>query len=608
MPTAVDEQRTRPTKSRIRYRLTVAGREPTLLIGIILTVLLLYLVVAPIAAMLSDGFRVHYGDEEIAGARIGEATLYYADRVFSSPISQIMLWEPLVNTLVAAVSVTILGLSLGGGLAWLVTRTDLPGKRWLGTALIIPYMLPSWTFALAWLAVFKNRRVGGQAGLLETIGFTPPDWLAYGRVPIIVCLTMHYFPFAFLLVSNALRRIDSQLEESARILGAPRWVIARRIIGPLLLPALMSGVLLTFSRVIGTFGTPYLLGLPVNHTLLSTSLYQSFRQGAPGTMAVIAAVIVAVGVSILIADTWLLREHRKFVTVGTKGAMHRPLTLRGLRMPAIGSVWGVVALTVVVPAAVLLLSTISRVPGRFNADNFTLDFWIADHISHQDALPQGLLRSPEMLSATWNTLRIVVITAVVCGIVGLLIGYLVVRLAHSRLSPVLRQVSFLPYLVPGIAFAAAYLSLFAVARGPIPALYGTMFLLILVLVVQHIPYSSRAGISGMMQLGREPEEAAQICGAGWFSRIGRIVIPIQKGALAAGVILPFISSVKELSAVIMLATPGTELLTTLSLRLNDYAYTQAANGVVLVIAVIALVFTWLAQRIGRGSLDSGLGG
>ncbi|UPK75585.1 iron ABC transporter permease [Nocardioidaceae bacterium SCSIO 66511] len=586
----------------------MAGREPTLLVGLILTVLLLYLVVAPVVALLSDGFRVHYGDEGAAGAPAGEWTLYYAQRVFSSPISKLLLWEPLVNTLVAAVGVTILALLLGGGLAWLVSRTDLPGQRVLGTALIIPYMLPSWTFSLAWLAVFKNRRIGGQAGLMETVGFTPPDWLAYGRVPIIICLGVHYFPFAFLLVSNALRRVDSQLEESARILGAPRRVIARRIIIPLLLPALMSGVLLTFSRVIGTFGTPYVLGLPVDHTMLSTSLYQAFRQGSVGVMAVLAAVIVAIGVSILVADAWLLREHRRFVTVGTKGAMHRPVDLGRFRTPVVAGVWLVFGLTVIVPAGVLLLSTISRVPGDFSLDNFTLDFWFAEHIDHQDALPQGLLRSPEMIEATWNTLRIVGLAALVCGVLGLLIGYLVVRLAHTKIAQILRQVSFLPYLVPGIAFAAAYLSLFAVARGPIPALYGTFFLLLLVLVVQHIPYSSRSGISAMMQLGREPEEAAQICGAGWISRIGRIVIPIQKGALATAVILPFISTVKELSAVIMLATPGTELLTTLSVRLNDYAYTQAANGVVLVIAFIALVFTWMAQRIGRNTLDSGIGG
>src|SRR5207237_949895 len=139
------------------------------------------------------------------------------------------------------------------------------------------------------------------------------------------------------------------------------------------------------------------------------------------------------------------------------------------------------------------------------------------------------------------------------SVLGLLVGYVVVRLQGSRLSFFLRQASFLPYLVPGIAFAAAYLSLFAVRRGPIPPLYGTMALVVLVLAVAYLPFASRAGIAAMMQLGREPEEAAQVCGARWLPRIVRIVLPIQKGALIIGIILPFIAGLKELSMVILLA-------------------------------------------------------
>jgi iron(III) transport system permease protein len=132
--------------------------------------------------------------------------------------------------------------------------------------------------------------------------------------------------------------------------------------------------------------------------------------------------------------------------------------------------------------------------------------------------------------------------------------------------------------------------------------------LVLVLVVAYLPYASRAGIAAMMQLGREPEEAAQICGASWWRRISRIVVPIQKGALITGVVLPFISGLKELSVVIMLATPGTDVLATLSVRLLDYGYTQLANAAVLVIAALAFAVTYLAQRLAGSSLASGLRG
>ena len=86
--------------------------------------------------------------------------------------------------------------------------------------MIVPYMLPAWTFALAWTTLFKNRTIGGQLGWFEAMGFSPPDWLAYGQVPIIIILSLHYAPFVILLLGNALRRFDSQLDDSARILGA----------------------------------------------------------------------------------------------------------------------------------------------------------------------------------------------------------------------------------------------------------------------------------------------------------------------------------------------------------------------------------------------------
>src|SRR5207237_10069323 len=136
------------------------------------------------------------------GQDSGSSTTYSPTRVCTAPISRLLFWQPLINTLVSAVGVTVCALTLGGLLAWLVVRTDLPGRAWFGTALVVPYMMPSWTFALAWLTLFKNRTVAGQAGFLENMGVAPPDWLAYGALPIAATLGLHYFPFAFLLIGT----------------------------------------------------------------------------------------------------------------------------------------------------------------------------------------------------------------------------------------------------------------------------------------------------------------------------------------------------------------------------------------------------------------------
>jgi iron(III) transport system permease protein len=593
---------------RWRYRLSVALHEPTLLIGIVLTLILLYLVIAPLVAVLSDAARVQFGDQPKTGQQAGELTGYYLWRVFRSQVSSIVFWHPLLNTLIVAVGVTALALLLGGVSAFLLTRTNIAGRKWLSTALVVPYMLPSWTFALAWLALFKNERSGGQVGILEARGISTPNWLAYGAVPIIICLGLHYFPFVLLLFGNALRRLDSQLEDSARILGASRRTVLGRITLPLMLPSLSSSTLLVFGRILGTFGTPYILGLPVDFNLLSTSLFASVRNHEPGITAVIATVIVVIGVAVVVADARLLREQRRFVTVGGKGAMNRIIELGRWRWAAGGVALSIFVFSVVVPVLTLALSTVTTTPGVFSADNFTLKYWLAKDLPDAPGFPHGLLRGTELLDAAWNSLRIVGLAALICGLVGLLIGYVVVRSDGSRVATTLRQVSFLPYLVPGIAFAAAFLSLFAVRRGPVPALYGSVTLLVIVLAVTHLPYASRSGISAMTQLGREPEEAAQITGAGWLTRVRTVVIPIQRGSLVTGIVLPFISGIKELSIVIMLTTTGTQLLTTLSINLIDFAYDQMANAVVLVIALVAFLATYLTQRLTRTSLASGLGG
>ena len=594
-------------RARLNYHFRVGWREPTAIIGALMVVLFAYLIIVPIVTLLHDAVEVQFGDARRAKAEVGAWTLYYLYRALASPIAQILFWEPLSHTLTVAVGVIVISLSIGVPLAWLLSRSDMFGRRWLATALIVPYMLPSWTFALAWRTLFRNRTVGGQQGWFESLGFTPPDWLAYGPVPIIVILALHYAPFVILLFGNALRSFDSQLEESARILGAKSGTVAWQIIFPLMLPALLSATILIFAKCLGEFGVNYILGLPVDYNVLATSLYRSISSRQSGVAAVLAGAIMLIGIISLLIDARLVRESRRFVTVGGKGAMSRKSLLGSFRLPATAFALMIFLVSVGIPLLVLVLSTIMRIPADFSVDNFTLDYWIGRDLETV-ALRTGILLTPDLWAAAWNTLRIVGFASLCSGVLGLLVGYVVVRSRVQGISNFLRHVTFFPYLVPGIAFAVAYLSLFAVQRGPIPALYGTGLILILALTADQMPYSSRAGISAMMQLGKDPEEAAQIAGAGWLHRMLGIIIPIQKGALVTGTLLPFISGIKGLSLFVVLAVPSTDVLTTYSLRLIDNNYTQAANAVVLIIAAMAYFGTLAVQNVTRTNLAEGLGG
>lgn len=611
MPPGEDEQpdtRSKPRRrSGIGSRLRALVSNPTNAIGLLGLLLFTYLIVIPIVALLAEGTLVGGPDQAITRQPEGSLTSYYLWRVFLSPQAATIFWEPLANTLIIAVASIVLALLLGVGVAWLLVRTDMWGRKWFATALIVPYMLPSWTFALAWLTLFKNRTAGGQLGWLEALGGSVPDWLAYGHVPIIVIFAIHFTPFVILLVGNALKRFDATLEESSQILGASRLRTTMTIVLPILRPALISAVTLILAKVIGEFGVAYVLGLPINMNVLATSLYRNIYSNQTGAAAMIAAVIVLIGAISLWVDVHFVREAKRFVTIsGKSGSVGAVTRLRRSRFVATAGCALLFLCSVAIPILVLSLSTLMRRPGDFSPENFTLDWWIGRGLDTL-GFPNGILLNADVWQAAWNSLWIVGSSSILAGIVGLLAGYVVVRSNSRFISNGLRQMLFLPYLVPGIAFATAYMALFGEQRGPIPALYGTAILLVIIYFTEQMPFASRSGISSMMQLGSETEEAARVAGAKWFTRFRTIVLPIQKGAVAVAMVMAFISGIKSLSLVIILTVPGLDVLTTLSIRLLDLGYAQAGNGVVLIVSALAFAGTYTVQKVMKTDLSRGLG-
>lgn len=592
--------------AQIKIRLSKLFSHPSLVIGSFLVIVLSYLVLAPIVSILSNSIRLTRMDAILSGGKFGDFTYKYIYRVFFSSISENIFWTPLLNSLTVSFFATLIALMLGLILASLVTSTNILGRKYLGFLLIIPYMLPSQAMATAWITLFKNRKISGPLGMLEAFGINPPDWLAYGPLPISVCMALSYFPFAFLLFSSALNKIDIQLEEVATTLGAKTIAVWSKIIMPLLIPTTMSVLLLTVARTLGTFATPYILGTPARYTLLSTSLYSSVRSNESGVVAVLAIVLSFIGIMLLLVDISVVKKWQRFVTVGGKGIKRQPSKLGVLRVPTTIFAWIIFLVAAFGPFIVLALSTLMREPGNFAISNFGLAYWTGIDVPGMDQ--PGIFTSPEVIIALRNSFLIAGSAAIICGILGLIVGYAVVRLPGSLISAFLRQVSFLPYLMPGLAFAAAFLSLFAVSRGPIPALYGSLSLLILVMVVTYLPYASRSGISAMMQVGPEPEEAGMVLGAGFWRRIVSILAPLQKSALVIAIILPFITGMKELSLVVMLVTPGTELLTTQSIRFLDFGYTQLANATILIIGVVVMISVLVLNRMTKTNLATGLGG
>ena len=199
-------------------------------------------------------------------------------------------------------------------------------------------------------------------------------------------------------------------------------------------------------------------------------------------------------------------------------------------------------------------------------------------------------------------------TAAVCGLSGILIGYTAVRLRGTVLAKTLDQMSFLPYLMPSIAFGSIFLALFAVPRGPPPSLYGSFLLLVIACSVKYLPYATRAGIGAMIQIGPELEEAALMAGAAWVTRMRVILLPLQKSAFFSGLLVPFISAMRELSLVVLLVTPGTRLATTITLKFTDRGWYPYTNGIMVLIVCAILGATIISRRLMKTDLAKGIGG
>ena len=312
---------------RIKNQIKEVVTNPYNVIVLIAIILLTYLIVLPLLDMISSTFILAQRDARSAGGMTGDFTLYYWHRLLASELTSKLLLEPLLNSLLIGVCVSVLAITIGSVLAWLMVRTDLPFKKFFSLAVIIPYMIPSWCKSQAWLTMFKTERIGGAPGFLMSLGVNVPEWLAYGPVAIILVLSLHYYAYAYLLVSAALNSINSELEEMGEIQGAGKVMILRKITFPLVLPAMLSAVILTFSKAIGTFGVINYLGNPVNFVTLSSQLYMNNKSQNTETAFAMALILICIASISVFMNQKLIGSRKSYATIGGKGGRSTEIRL-----------------------------------------------------------------------------------------------------------------------------------------------------------------------------------------------------------------------------------------------------------------------------------------
>ena len=551
-------------KPIMRFYTARLRSKPELILSIFFVIIFSFLIIAPFFQMIYTSLTFQDYDLRLQrGAVEGAFTLFHYVRIFASDLTHALLVKPLLNSLAVGFGVTVLAMIIGSFFAWIFVRTDIPHKKFFQTVITIPYMIPSWVIALIWQLFFQNTRIGGTAGILQsTFGIPIPDWLSYGYVPIVITLALHYYAYTFLMISGALRTIDSELEEAGAVAGLSRFKVLTKITFPLVLPALGSSFVLTFTRSMGTFGTPALLGLPVRFFTLPTQIYALINARNTGDAFVLALVLIVLAMTAITINNKMIGVRKSFVTMKGKGFRANPMPLGKMRPVVVAILIIFLLLVIVFPIIMLVLSTLIILPENYSFSNMTTHFWIGESDPMISSGQRGVLRNPGILQALYNSIRLGIIAAVVNAFLGLLIGYTVVKNRGTRIAKIIESVAFAPYVFPGIAFAAIYLSMFSKPIGPIPALYGTFSLIVLIVVVKNLPFSSRSGISAIMQIDQSLEESAITQGIPWLRRFRLIILPLSKSGFVSGMLLTFITSMRELSLVILLVTPKTGLLTT----------------------------------------------
>ena len=527
-------------------------------------------------------------------ARLMVAAFAPGLEAFWTEISRTASVRATLNTLDVALWSSCLSLALGGGLAFLVGATDLRGKRMLSVAFLLPLMIAPQVTALAWLQLF-----GPSSALLNSLGIAPPPGSAnpmYGREGIILLLGVQHTALAFITLRAGLRAIPGDVIEAARACGAGAWRAFSFVGLPMLAPFMAAAFALCFVSAVGNFGIPALLGMPENYLTLPTLIYQRLASFGTGMIPRVATLAVLVS---FIAGLGTLLTAVVLARYATRIEADRPLTPFALgrwRLPAEIGVWSLNALLLAAPLTALIAASLLPSYGMaLNADTFTLDNYV-EVLFRQDVTNRAFLNSFLLAGSA----------ALILMAISLPSGYALSRLSGQR-RMLFEALVETPYALPGIVLAIAMILLFI---RPLPligvSLYGTYGIILIAYLSSFYILALRPVTAAFSQLDPRLEEAAAMCGAGFWQRFNLVLVPGVLPAAMAGAVLVFLTAFNELTISALLWSSGTETLGVVLFNFEDGGYTTLASAVavvtVLVVLLLVAFLDSLAHRLPKGTL------
>ncbi|GAC1657422.1 MAG: iron ABC transporter permease [Candidatus Dormibacteraceae bacterium] len=504
---------------------------------------------------------------------------------------------PVMNSLRLAAAVGLIAVAVGTPLAWLVSRTDLPGRQLLRPLILAAFVTPSFLGANAWIFL-----AAPNSGLLNRI-WTGTFHVEHGPLNIysfegcIFVIALYSIPYTFTLVSGTLELMAAELEDAATTLGAGVFRTTWQITLPLALPAIIGGFLLSFLEALELFGPPAFILIPARQNVMTTQLYLFFSQFPPRieVAAAYAMPLLLITVLLLYLQRRLLGR-RRFVTVTGKGGVRRRMKLGRWRWAFAALAFVPSALAVLLPYSALLLVSTSRAWGRgpFAPGNFTF-YWY--HWS--------LFENLDTRRAIEHSIEYGAAAATIAVVVATVIAYIVVR-RLARFGEVLGFIAMAPFVVPGIVLAIGFVA--AYTHPPL-LLYGTGAILVAAYATRFLPIAYSNGSSILRGINVDLENAARTLGAGRIRSMTAITLPLLRQGLLSGWLLVFIPSLRELSASVFLFTPRTQVISTVIFDFSDAGNYEAVSTMGVLMMAVTFVIVIVAYRfLGRDVIRGGTPG
>jgi iron(III) transport system permease protein len=495
-------------------------------------------------------------------------------------------WTALGTSIIVASGMTAIAVPLGVVLAFLLARTDIPGKKLLEPLALVPIFMSAVVLAFGYVVAL------GPVGIFSTliksaIGFVP--WNIYTVTAITVIAGLTHVPHVYLYTSAALRNLGGDLEEAARTTGASPWRVAVTVSMPMVMPAVLYAAVLIFFLGFELFGLPLVLGDPKGILVLATYLYKlTNKLGVPSyqLMAVVVVVIILIALPLVYLQRRLLSSANKYVSIRGKAAKKSPLKLGPMRWPAFALVLLWFFVSVGIPVIGIAMRSVVTTWGE--------GVRLLDVLSFSHYLE--LANYPNAIHAIVNTVLIGTIggaAAVGC--------YSAIAIAmHRWQSGWVRLTDYLvmiPRAMPGLVAGLAMLWLFLFLK-PLQPFRATLVSIWLAYTIVWLAYGTRMISGTLLQIGPELEEAARSVGASQGRLTRDVTLPLIRSGMTAAWLLIFLIFVREYSTGIYLLGPGTEIIGSLMVSLWGTGAVDLVSALAVVNMLIISAGLAIAIRLG----------